>query len=154
MSAVKADEGMWLPSLIKERISDMQQKGFKLTAEDLYSINKASLKDAIVHFNGGCTGELISDEGLLITNHHCGFGQIQAHSSLENDYLKDGFWAMSKDDELPNKDLYVRFLVRMEDVTKRILDKVDGVETEKERRKVIKKIADVIVEEAVNGDTL
>lgn len=151
MSAVKADEGMWLPSLIKERISDMQQKGFKLTAEDLYSINKASLKDAIVHFNGGCTGELISDEGLLITNHHCGFGQIQAHSSLENDYLKDGFWAMSKDDELPNKDLYVRFLVRMEDVTKRILDEVDGVETEKERRKVIKKITDVIVEEAVNG---
>jgi hypothetical protein len=151
LSAIRADEGMWLPSLIKERISDMQQKGFKLTAEDLYSINKASLKDAIVHFNGGCTGELISDEGLLITNHHCGFGQIQAHSSVENDYLKDGFWAMSKEDELPNEDLYVRFLIRMEDVTQRVMTNLDGVATEKERRKRLKDVTDVITEEAVEG---
>lgn len=151
LSTIRADEGMWLPSLIKDRISDMRQKGFKLTAEDLYSINKASLKDAIVHFNGGCTGELISDEGLLITNHHCGFGQIQAHSSVENDYLKDGFWAMTKEEELPNKDLYVRFLVRMEDVTQRIMDEVADVEDEKERRKIIREITDVIVKEAVKG---
>lgn len=91
LANLSADEGMWLPALIKDRIPDMQSKGFRLTADDLYSINQASLKDAIVHFGGGCTGELISDEGLLITNHHCGFGQIQYHSSVENDYLKDGF---------------------------------------------------------------
>ena len=102
-----ADEGMWLPSQIAERIADMQSKGFKLTAEDIYSINSSSLKDAIVHFNGGCTGELISNEGLLITNHHCGYGQIQAHSSVEHDYLKDGFWAMNRSEELPNENLYV-----------------------------------------------
>ena len=102
-----ADEGMWLPSQIAQRINDMQAKGFKLTAEDLYSINNSSLKDAIVHFNGGCTGELISNEGLLITNHHCGFSQIQYHSSVEHDYLKDGFWAMTRDQEKVNPSLYV-----------------------------------------------
>ena len=133
-----ADEGMWLPSLIKDRIADMQKNGFKLTAEDIYSINRASLKDAIVHFGGGCTGELISDNGLLITNHHCGFGQIQSHSSVEHDYLKDGFWAMSLNEELPNKGLSVKFLVRMEDVTDKILSGYKPNLTENERAEIVR----------------
>ena len=116
----RADEGMWLPSLISERIDDMRAKGFRLTAEDIYSINKASMKDAVVLFDGGCTGELISGEGLLLTNHHCGYDAIQTHSSVEHDYLTHGFWAMSRQQELPNKELNVRFLVRMEEVTDRI----------------------------------
>ena len=118
--AASADEGMWLPSLISQRIDDMRAKGFRLTAEDIYSINKASMKDAVVLFNGGCTGELISSEGMLLTNHHCGYDAIQAHSSVEHDYLTNGFWAMSRREELPNKELNVRFLVRMEEVTDRI----------------------------------
>ena len=92
----RADEGMWLPSLISQRIGDMQEKGSRLSAEDIYSINQASLKDAVVLFGRGCTGELVSPEGLLLTNHHCGYSQIQQHSSLEHDYLKDGFWAMTR----------------------------------------------------------
>ncbi len=115
-----ADEGMWLPSLISERIGDLRAKGFRLSAEDIYSINQASMKDAVVLFGGGCTGELISNEGLLLTNHHCGYDAIQSHSTVEHDYLTDGFWAMSRAEELPNKDLDVRFLVRMEEVTDRI----------------------------------
>ncbi|MBR4037312.1 MAG: S46 family peptidase, partial [Tidjanibacter sp.] len=116
----RADEGMWLPSLIGDKIKDMQAKGFRLTAEDIYSINQASMKDAVVLFGGGCTGELISAEGLLLTNHHCGYSQIQSHSSLEHDYLTNGFWALSREEELPNPGLSVSFLVRMEDVTERI----------------------------------
>lgn len=115
-----ADEGMWLPNLISNRIEDMREKGFQLTAEDIYSINEASMKDAVVLFNGGCTGELISNEGLLLTNHHCGYGAIQKHSTVEHDYLTNGFWAMSRAEELPNKKLYVKFLVRMEDITERL----------------------------------
>lgn len=118
-----ADEGMWLPALISQRIGDMQAKGFKLTAEDIYSVNQASLKDAVVLFGSGCTGELISGEGLLITNHHCGYSQIQKHSSVEHDYLKDGFWAMTREQELPNPGLTVKFLERMEDVTDLIVNK-------------------------------
>ena len=112
-----ADEGMWLPALISQRIGDMQAKGFKLSAEDVYSVNQASLKDAVVLFGGGCTGEIVSDEGLLLTNHHCGYGFIQRHSSVEHDYLKDGFWAMDRSQELPNRGLTVSFLQRMEEVT-------------------------------------
>jgi hypothetical protein len=98
-----ADEGMWLPLLLKQlNEKDMKKMGMKLSAEDIYSVNKSSLKDAVVLFGRGCTGEIISKEGLLLTNHHCGFGQIQEHSSLEHDYLKDGFWAMNRADELPN----------------------------------------------------
>ncbi len=115
-----ADEGMWLPSLISERIDDMRAKGFRLTAEDIYSINRASMKDAVVLFDGGCTGELVSAEGLLLTNHHCGYDAIQRHSTVEHDYLTYGFWARTRQEELPNKDLNVRFLVRMEEVTDRI----------------------------------
>ena len=120
LTSVSADEGMWLPSLIGSRIKDMRQKGFKLSAEDIYSINKASLKDAVVIFGGGCTGEYISAEGLVLTNHHCGYGSIQQLSSVEHDYLTNGFWAMSRDEELPVPGLSVRRLVRMEDITERI----------------------------------
>ena len=115
-----ADEGMWLPSLISSRIDDMRAKGFQLTAEDIYSINKASLKDAVMLFDDGCTAELISPEGLLITNHHCGYGAIQRLSSVEHDYLTDVFWAQSREEELPTENLNVTFLKRMEDITERL----------------------------------
>ncbi|WP_304582057.1 S46 family peptidase [uncultured Alistipes sp.] len=120
LAPAMADEGMWLPSLISHRIRDMRAKGFRLTADDIYSINKASMKDAVVLFDGGCTGELVSAEGLLLTNHHCGYDAIQSHSSVEHDYLTHGFWARSRAEELPNKELNVKFLVRMEDVTDRM----------------------------------
>ena len=115
-----ADEGMWLPSLISSRIKDMRSKGFRLTESDIYDINRASLKDAVVLFGRGCTGELISSEGLLLTNHHCGYGAIQALSSVDHDYLTYGFWAQSRAGELPCEGLEVSFLVRMEDITDRI----------------------------------
>ena len=118
----RADEGMWLPySINGQNLADMQRLGCKLTAEQIFSFNQPSLKDAIVQFGGGCTGELISPEGLLLTNHHCGLGQVQAHSSVEHDYLKDGFWAYSKDQELPNEGLSVLFLNYIEDVTAAVL---------------------------------
>jgi len=120
LATTKADEGMWLPSLISQRLADMQSKGFELTAEDIYSVNQAALKDAIVLFGRGCSGELVSDKGLLLTNHHCGYGQIQYHSSVEHDYLTNGFWAMNQREELPNPGLTVSFLQRMEDVTDRV----------------------------------
>ena len=102
INQVKADEGMWLPILLEQlNIEDMQARGFKLTAEDIYSINKTSMKDAVVLFNGGCTGEIISNEGLMLTNHHCGFSSINSLSTLENNYLRDGFWAKNKDQEIP-----------------------------------------------------
>ena len=115
--AALADEGMWLPMLISQRIEHMHEKGFTLDAEDIYSINQASLKDAVVLFGGGCTGEVVSPEGLLFTNHHCGYSQIQKHSSVEHDYLRDGFWALSREQELPNPGLSVMFLEYMQDVT-------------------------------------
>ena len=115
-----ADKGMWLPSLIGSRIKDMKSKGFKLSAEDIYSINKASLKDAVVLFDGGCTGEIVTEKGLLLTNHHCGYDAIQALSTVEHDYLTDGFWAMNHSEELYCPGLKVHILERMEDVTSRI----------------------------------
>ena len=115
-----ADKGMWLPSLIASRIKDMKQKGFKLSAEDIYSINQASLKDAVVLFDGGCTGEIVTEQGLLLTNHHCGYDAIQALSTVEHDYLTNGFWAMSNAEELPCPGLKVHILVRMEEVTERL----------------------------------
>lgn len=143
-----ADEGMWLPSLISQRIEDMQAKGLRLTAEDIYSINRASLKDAVVLFGRGCTGELISDEGLLLTNHHCGYSQIQKHSSVEHDYLRDGFWAMNRDEELPNEGLTVSFLERMEDVTDAVLQGYSPEMTETQRDSVIKANSGKLVEKA------
>ena len=118
ISTAKPDEGMWLPMLLNQlNETAMQQKGMKLTAEDIYSVNQSSLKDAIVSFGGFCTGEIISPEGLLLTNHHCGYGQVQAHSSVENDYLTNGFWAMNREQELPNPGLTATFIVRIDDVT-------------------------------------
>ena len=119
-----AHEGMWIPSLIKMFLSDMKADGLKLSADDIYAVNKSSLKDAIAQFGGGCTSEIVSNQGLLLTNHHCGFSQIQSHSTLENDYLKDGFWAMDKSQELPNPGLTATFIVRIEDVSKKVLEGV------------------------------
>ena len=120
--AVLADEGMLIPSLIKAFESDMQAKGMKLTAEDIYSVNNASIKDAIFQFGGGCTSELVSNKGLLLTNHHCGYSQIQSHSSLENNYIENGFWAQNLSEELANPGLTAMRIVRIEDVTKKIND--------------------------------
>ncbi len=126
---------MWLPMLLKKlNEADMKAKGFKLNAEDLYSINKSSLKDAVVSFGGFCTGEMISPEGLLLTNHHCGYGQIQKHSSVQNDYLTNGFWAMTREQELPNPGLTATFIVRMEDVTTKVLANIDYKTPERERQ--------------------
>lgn len=136
--SLKADEGMWLPMFVKRLNEvDMQAAGLQLTAEELYSINNSSLKDAIVSFSGFCTGEVISAEGLLLTNHHCGYGAIQDHSTVENDYLTEGFWAMDRSKELENPDLFVDFLIRMEDVTERILAVVNDEMTEVERAQAI-----------------
>ena len=130
--------GMWIPSLLQGmNEEEMQSLGSKLSASDIYDINKSSLKDAIGHFNGGCTSEVISPKGLLLTNHHCGFSQIQSHSSLENDYLKNGFWAMNLEEELPNEGLFVEFIIRIEDVTDKILDGVAEGSTEKEKQSII-----------------
>ena len=152
VSQVRADEGMWLPSEILKKIKDIQSQGFKLSAEDIYSVNQSSLKDAVVHFGGGCTGELISGEGLLITNHHCGFGQIQSHSSVEHDYLKDGFWAMSKAEELPNPGLTVSFLEYMTDVTDEVLKGYKPSMTEEKRIELVAKNSKKIEEKAVKGN--
>ncbi|MBI2722849.1 MAG: S46 family peptidase [Bacteroidetes bacterium] len=123
--AGKADEGMWMPQLIAAmNISDMKKNGFKLSAEQIYSINKASMKDAVAIFGGGCTAEVISDKGLILTNHHCGFSSIAALSSVANDYLKNGYWAMNAKEELYSKDLTVTFIKRIEDVTSKILQNV------------------------------
>ena len=136
--SARADEGMWLPSLIHERIADMQAKGFKLSAEDIYSINQASLKDAVMMFGRGCSAELLSGEGLILTNYHCGYAQIQKHSSVEHDYLKDGFWAMKREEELPNPGLTVSFLERMEDVTAIVLKGYTPDMTEEQRIELIR----------------
>ena len=132
-----ADEGMWLPSLISERIDDMRSKGFRLTAEDIYSINQASMKDAVVLFDGGCTGELVSPEGLLLTNHHCGYDAIQRHSTVEHDYLTNGFWAMSRAEELPAPGLKVRFIRRIVDVTPDVLGAVPDIAGGGEREELV-----------------
>ena len=148
-SILRADEGMWLPVLInKLNIGHMTEKGFKLTAEDVYSINNACLKDAIVALNyGSCTAELISEEGLLLTNHHCAYDDIQSHSSVEHDYLTDGFWAMTREQELPNEGKTVSFLIRAEDVTERILENVNDEMSESERTSIIDSISKAIIEE-------
>ena len=132
--------GMWIPSLLEGmNEQEMADLGSKLTAKDIYDVNNSSLKDAIGHFNGGCTSEVISPKGLILTNHHCGYSQIQSHSSLENDYLKDGFWAMSLEEELPNPGLFIEFIVRIEDVTTQVLNGVTEEMTEKEKQSTISK---------------
>ena len=135
-----AGEGMWIPLLLKAlNEAEMQEMGMKMSAEDIYSVNQGSLKDAIVHFGGFCTGEIISDKGLLLTNHHCGFGAIQSHTTLENNYLDDGFWAMTSQEELPNPGLFARFIVRIEDVSKAALKGVKDKMSETERQSTIDK---------------
>jgi hypothetical protein len=114
----RADEGMWLPLFIQRlNYVDMQKEGLHLTAEEIYSINHSSLKDAIIMFGGGCTGEIVSPNGLIFTNHHCGYGSIQSHSTVDHDYLTDGFWATRYEEELPTPGLTARFLVSIQDIT-------------------------------------
>ncbi len=124
-STAKADEGMWLLNLIGKNYKQMKAQGFRLKPEDVYSVNKSSLKDAIVVFGGYCTGEIVSDKGLVFTNHHCGYESIQKHSTVANDYLKDGFWAQSYDEEIPTPDLYVSILQEIADVTDEVLNGTD-----------------------------
>lgn len=137
-----AQGGMWIPSLLSDlNEKEMQSLGMKMTAEDIYSVNNSSLKDAIVHFGGFCTGEVISDQGLVLTNHHCGYGAIQTHSTLENNYLQDGFWAESFDQEIPNEGLFVRFIVRIEDVTASVMKGVtDDMEAKAKQSQIDKNI--------------
>lgn len=135
---LKADEGMWLMTMIKRlNGTDLQKQGLKLTPEEIYSVNQSSLKDAIVQFGGGCTAEMVSKEGLLFTNHHCGYGQIAALSTPQKDHLTNGFWAMKKSEELPAPGLSVRFLVRMDDATSRINAKLNNNMTAEQRKSVI-----------------
>ena len=152
--SASADEGMWLPSLIsKLNVKDMQQEGLELTADDIYNINHSSLKDAVVALDrGSCTGELISADGLLLTNHHCGFGEIQEHSSVDHDYLRDGFWAKSKEEELPNPGKTVSFLIRIEDVTDQVLaDLEDSLSHDERRAKIQKQVFEI--QKAATEDT-
>lgn len=158
MAYTPPDEGMWLPMFV-ERLNyvDMQKKGLKLTAEELYSINNSSLKDAIVGLAAGsapggyfCTGEIVSDQGLLFTNHHCGFNYIQEHSTIDKDYLTNGFWAMSLEEELPNEGLTASFLVRMDDVTKRVLEALSDTMSEETRAMKIAEVSEEIQKENAN----
>ena len=151
--SVKADEGMWLLTMIKRlKGQDLQKKGLKLTPEEIYSVNQSSLKDAIVQFGRGCTGEIVSREGLLFTNHHCGYGNIAALSTPEKDHLTNGFWAMNKKEEIPAKGLHVRFLVRMGDATERINAKLHNGMSEKERKVIIDaEFKAIEIENAENG---
>ncbi|MCX7954471.1 MAG: S46 family peptidase [Bacteroidales bacterium] len=146
-----ADEGMWLLTILQKKYHDLQKAGLKLSYEDIYNINKASIKDAIVHFGGGCTGEIISDKGLLLTNHHCGYGAIQYHSTVEHDYLTNGFWAKSFEEELYVPNLTVTFLIRIEDVTEKIVKELNDNMTEKERENKINEISRSIEKESIKG---
>ncbi len=147
----KADEGMWLPALIKKlNYIEMQKIGLKLTAEDIYSINKGSIKDAVVSI-GGCTAEMISPDGLMLTNHHCGFGDIQRHSSVEHDYLRDGFWAKSREEELANPNKIARFLISTEDVTEKVLAGVTPGMLFADLQKVVSEASSAIEKEAVEN---
>ena len=149
---VKADEGMWLPLFIQRlNYVDMQREGLKLTPEEIYSINNASLKDAVIQLGNGCTGEIISPHGLILTNHHCGYGKIQAHSTIEHNYLEDGFWAKSYEEELPNPGFFVKFLVRIEDVTSKVLKDVKDDMTEDQRNRLIADNIDEVETMAVEG---
>jgi len=154
-STVKADEGMWILSLIHKNYEDMKKQGFKLTANDVYNINKASLKDAICGLSNErfpmgffCSAEIVSGQGLLLTNHHCGYESIQNHSSVEHDYLSDGFWAFSKDQELSNDDMCASFLVRIDDVSDRVLKDVTEELSYDKRQTLINKAIKEIVKES------
>jgi len=149
---LSAKEGMWVPLLLeKYNIPEMQKMGFKLSARDIYDVNHASMKDAVVLFGRGCTAELVSDEGLLITNHHCGYYYIQSHSSVENDYLTNGFWAMNRNEELPNKGLTVSFLEYMEDVTNRVSTDTVGLDCMEKQQRIKENIERIIKEASQDG---
>ncbi|MDR1739872.1 MAG: S46 family peptidase [Bacteroidales bacterium] len=153
LQPLRADEGMYIPALLnKLNYENLSSMGLKLSPEEIYSVNNSSLKDAIVQFGGGCTGEIVSAEGLLFTNHHCGYGQIQSHSTVEHDYLTNGFWAYDKKDELPNPGLTVKFLVRMEDVTEQITEGLSDSTDEATRGKMIREKAKVIEDSAMSGN--
>ncbi|RLD61915.1 MAG: serine protease [Bacteroidetes bacterium] len=151
--SLKADEGMWLPILLeKYNIGTMTKMGLKLSAEDIYSINHSSIKDAILALDhGSCTAEVVSPDGLLLTNHHCGYGEIQAHSSTEHDYLTDGFWARSREEELANPGKTASFLIRVEDVTERIISQLNDTMPEARREAVVDSIAKVIEKAATDS---
>ncbi|MFA8451347.1 MAG: S46 family peptidase [Bacteroidales bacterium] len=151
--SAKADEGMWLPFLV-ERLNyvDMQKAGLQLSPEEIYSINNSSLKDAIVIFGRGCTGEIISKEGLILTNHHCGYSSIQQVSSIQNNYLQNGFWANNKREEIPVEGLNVKFLVRVDPATDKVLQGVNNFMSEDERKEIISKNIKKIVKEAKEGN--
>ena len=146
-----ADEGMWIPMLLQRNEAAMQKAGMHISAKDIYDINHASLKDAILLFGGGCTGEFVSEEGLVLTNHHCGYSYIVKHSSVEHDYLTNGFWAMSRDQEIPCPGLSVTRLVRMEDVTAQVLEGITEETSEPDREKIVEKNIATITVKAVEG---
>jgi hypothetical protein len=149
----RADEGMWLLPLIEKlNIGKMTELGLKLSAGDIYSLNQSCLKDAVVIFGGGCTGEIVSSQGLILTNHHCGYGSIQSHSTVEHDYLQDGFWAMTKDQELPNPGLSVTFLIRIEDVTGQVLANVTSEMSETDRSNAISQARLAVEKNAAQGN--
>lgn len=151
---VKADEGMWLLMYIdKQTYKDMKAKGLKLTPKQIYDINKASVKDAIIQFGRGCTGEIVSDQGLILTNHHCGYSWIQSHSTIEHDYLSNGFWAYNKSEELPNPGLTAKFFIRMEDVSDKVLEGVTNKTSENDRLEIVRKNSKKVVENATKGTT-
>lgn len=147
-----ADEGMWLPLLLKKKEADMQKNGMRISAEDIYNVNNASLKDAVMLFGTGCTGEFVSSQGLLLTNHHCGYSFIVSHSTVERDYLTNGFWAMNREEELPCRGLTITRLVYMEDVTKQVLNGVTDNMSETERQKLIEKNIAEVKEKATKGN--
>lgn len=150
---LRADEGMWIPMLLQNNEQDMQEMGMNITAEDIYSINHSSMKDAVVLFDGGCTGEIVSNQGLLLTNHHCGFDWIQYHSTVEHDYLTHGFWAMSKEEELPCPGISAVMLKSMEDVTDRVLEGVTKETSNDERAEIVTENIKKIKEDAeANSD--
>ncbi|MGB8491806.1 MAG: S46 family peptidase [Bacteroidales bacterium] len=149
---LRADEGMWLLPLIEKlNLGKMTELGFKLSAEDIYSLNKACIKDAVVIFGRGCTGEIVSSQGLLLTNHHCGYDEIQSHSSVEHDYLKNGYWAMTRDQELPDPDLSVTFLIRMEDVTDQVLANIKPEMSEQDRTAAVNEVRLELEKKATEG---
>ncbi len=153
-SRVVADEGMWLLSLVeKMSMDEMQEMGLQLTSEQIYSVNNASLKDAIGALDyGSCTAELVSPDGLLLTNHHCGYDEIQYHSSVEHDYLKNGFWAMTREEELPNEGKTITFLVRMEEVTSRISSELNEKMNHQTRNTRIRSLSNAIAKEAIKDN--
>ncbi|HRA72841.1 MAG TPA: S46 family peptidase, partial [Flavobacterium sp.] len=136
---IKAQQGgMWIPSLLQGmNEKEMKSLGMKMSIKDIYDVNQSSLKDAVPHFNGGCTSEVISPKGLILTNHHCGFDAIQNHSTVDHDYLTNGFWAYKMEEELPNENLVVTFIVRIEDVTTKVLEGTASLTSEAEKQKKI-----------------